>query len=246
MTLDLDPKVGELKAGAPLPVDVGLAGRIALAIASVGAFSADGFNQEKSYRYISADQVLARGGAALAQQGVVVVPSVVESIMTVVDRGPSKAPRMDAHVKLQMVITDGSSSIVAQWSGWGADFSAPDKALYKAITSGHKYFLMKLLCIGVGEEGSEHESGGGDQEEEERPARSSQPSAPKAPMSIEQARVIQITTTNGPRLMGDLTTSQLEAVVSNAKFPAWVEAATVLLAAQRQQQDAASSAGGVG
>src|SRR5207253_8898342 len=66
--------------------------------------------------------------------------------------------RFDSTVHFGMIISDGESQIELPWCGRGSDFSVPDKALYKAITSGHKYFLMKLLNVGVGNEDSEHES----------------------------------------------------------------------------------------
>jgi hypothetical protein len=52
---------------------------------------------------------------------------------------------------------DGNEKIV-RWTGSGVDYATPDKALYKAMTSGHKYFVMKLFMIGVGNEDGEHEN----------------------------------------------------------------------------------------
>jgi hypothetical protein len=60
-------------------------------------------------------------------------------------------------VRFEFVITDGETNLNATWFGRGTDYGAVDKAVYKAVTSGHKYFLMKLLNIGVGNEDSEHD-----------------------------------------------------------------------------------------
>ena len=53
--------------------------------------------------------------------------------------------RWDARVEFLFHICDGTNEMVQKWYGMGSDYSVPDKALYKAITSGHKYFLSKLL-----------------------------------------------------------------------------------------------------
>jgi hypothetical protein len=133
-----------------------LAGKIAKASIEVGAFRADKKNQDQNYAYISADQVLSRAGDALAKQGIAVIPNTVKTTLTTVER-PNKSPRIDAAVEFSMSIRDEDSEITASWIGFGSDYMTPDKAIYKAITSGHKYFLMKLLNIGIGNEDSEHE-----------------------------------------------------------------------------------------
>jgi hypothetical protein len=133
-----------------------LSGKIALASIEVGNFKADKTNQDQKYSYISADQVLSRAGDALAKQGIAVLPSLMSvDIMNVERQG--KSPRLDAKVTYSMTVTDGEKEIIVPWFGFGSDYLTPDKAVYKAITSGHKYFLMKLLNIGIGNEDGEHE-----------------------------------------------------------------------------------------
>jgi len=74
-------------------------------------------------------------------------------------------------------VTDGATEYIVAWFGMGSDYTVPDKALYKAITSGHKYFVSKLFCIGEGNEDSEHET-----EEPAKPAnKPAQRPAPQAP-----------------------------------------------------------------
>lgn len=133
-----------------------LAERIAKASIQVGAFVADKQNRDQGYAYISADQVLDRCGDALAKNGVIVIPEIEEVTLTTVERA-GRSARIDASLVIIMTITDGKDAATAKWCGIGSDYSTPDKAVYKAITSGHKYFLMKLLNIGVGNEDSEHE-----------------------------------------------------------------------------------------
>ena len=147
----------EPKAAVVNPNAATLAGKIAQASMDVGNFKADKTNLDQKYSYISADQVLSRAGDALARNGVVIVPLLKATELSVIER-QGKSPRIDAHVHFDMLIVDGAEKIDVPWEGYGSDYMTPDKAVYKAITSGHKYFLMKLLNIGVGNEDGEHET----------------------------------------------------------------------------------------
>ena len=146
--------------------------KIAKAALEVGGkLGVDKRNLEQKYDYISADKILSVCGQALFTQGIVVIPAITKSEQITVDRGNGKS-RYDCQVDFLMTVTDGTIPLVSEWRGMGSDYSVPDKAMYKAITSGHKYFLMKLLCIGAGNEDGEHE-------EEEQPKR--RPAAPPPP-----------------------------------------------------------------
>lgn len=135
-----------------------LAQRIAKASATVGGkLQTDKKNKQDNYDYISSDKILAVVGQAMADCGVVVFPAVVEHDLQLGQSAGGKT-RYDVRVKFDMTISDGVSTMTMPWFGVGADYAAPDKATYKAITSGHKYFLAKLFCIGVGNEDGEHES----------------------------------------------------------------------------------------
>lgn len=134
-----------------------LISKIASASIKVGALKPDKTNTQQSYDYISADKVLERAGDALAAAGVVIIPSIQSEACERVETGNGKS-RFDSTVTFTMIVTDGETQLEMSWRGRGSDYSVPDKAMYKAITSGHKYFLMKLLNVGVGNEDGEHES----------------------------------------------------------------------------------------
>jgi hypothetical protein len=59
---------------------------------------------------------------------------------------------------MSMMITDGICALERPWYGHGVDYQSPDKATYKAITTGQKYFEMKLLHVSVGNPDGEHEN----------------------------------------------------------------------------------------
>lgn len=138
-----------------------LAAKIAQASIKVGALQPDKKNTQQNYDYISADKMLERAGDALAEAGVVVFPSVTSEEATCVeytDNYGKVKSRYDCMVRFAMIVSDGETQIELPWAGRGSDYAVPDKAFYKAITSGHKYFLAKLLNVGVGNEDGEHET----------------------------------------------------------------------------------------
>lgn len=135
-----------------------LASKIAKASIEVGSLAADKRNKEQNYDYLSADQILQKAGDALSRNGVVIIPSITSTEIKATER-QGKPPRLDAQVSFLMTVTDGTEKHESDWVGFGTDYSTPDKAVYKAITSGHKYFEMKLLNIGIGNEDGEHENG---------------------------------------------------------------------------------------
>lgn len=126
-----------------------------------GKLSADKTNTEQRYDYISADKILSVCGQALFNQGIAVLPEVTEQITNLfeyTDNYGKARRRYDSTVMFQFTISDGEETIKQAFVGMGSDYVVPDKAVYKAITSGHKYFLMKLLCVGAGNEDREHET----------------------------------------------------------------------------------------
>jgi hypothetical protein len=134
-----------------------LASKIAKASAEVGGrLKADKKNTNDNYLYISADKILAECGQALAAQGIAVIPSMTNAEIVQGQTAGGKN-RYDGRISFVMTVTDGETEQTYPWYGFGADYTTPDKAIYKAITSGHKYFLSKLLMIGEGNEDGEHE-----------------------------------------------------------------------------------------
>lgn len=152
------------RGAAEFVAGASIAERIAWASIEVGAFIPDKRNKEQNYEYISADAVLARGGHALATNGLAVVPSVITAEISptkYTTRSGNESTRYDARVEFQFLVTCADSpegQMAVRWFGFGSDYAVPDKAFFKAVTSGHKYFLMKLLNIGAGNEDGEHEN----------------------------------------------------------------------------------------
>jgi hypothetical protein len=198
-----------------------LAAKIANARKQLGSLRPDKVNKDQNYQYISADKVLERGGDVLAEIGIAIIPMVEETTITAVER-PNKSPRLDALLKMSFIITDGQTEYTATWTACGSDYMTPDKAVYKAITSGHKYFLMKLLNIGVGNEDAEHENA----EPEAQPAPADMPAITPDELTLEQA--CELLNSAGVRY-GDIDTEKLSFIANNAKTPPLKKRAAALI-----------------
>lgn len=131
--------------------------KLVKATQELGTFAADKHNPQGRYDYISADQVLGRIGKVLAANGVMVIPAITRTEHLEGQTGKGTKSYV-CNIEFCMKITDGDGAVDMFWAGSGVDYGSPDKALYKAITSGHKYFLMKLFNVGIGNEDGEHEA----------------------------------------------------------------------------------------
>lgn len=172
-----------------------------------GKLRADKRHEQQNYNYLSANQILQEVGNAMADNGLAVVPGVTGSQAELLEP-TNKKPFFNATVTFVMYVSDVDGNVFeTPWLGMGADYTAPDKATYKAITSGHKYFLMKLFNIGIGNMDSEHDSG--EPLEVRQPLPQQQVKQPKQPQKPTPQ-------TNQPaRSAEDVKTALLEAAAKN-------------------------------
>ena len=174
-----------------------------------GKLTADKTNKEQNYEYLSSDKIISVCGQALATKGIVVIPEVTSQDILVYEYDKFGKPmrRWDAKVEFAFTVTDGETELKQCWQGCGSDYTTPDKALYKAITSGHKYFLMKLVCVGIGNEDSEHET----EPEETVKAKTAKQTAG---ITLEDAK--NVTNREGVKY-GDLPTDKLSYMYNEVK-----------------------------
>lgn len=113
------------------------------------------------YNYITADNVLLNAGQSMAQHGLVIIPSIIYQETNAVSYTSynQEKTRYECTVVFEMTVgcSDSDSKIVERWVGYGVNHQSPDKALYAAITSGHKYFYLKLFAVAVDNTDSEHD-----------------------------------------------------------------------------------------
>ena len=189
-----------------------LASKLASVRAKIGSLAPDKTNKDQNYKYISADKILERAGDALAEAGIIILPAINSCDVTFFER-PNKSPRIDAIIRMEMVVTDGETALNSLWIGSGSDYTAPEKAVSKAVTNGHKYYLMKLLNIGIGNEDGEHDS----HAEPEQPSETKQPAQEAPAMTIEQAHAFKAST---GETYGERSTETLAHIANNKKAPA--------------------------
>ena len=134
-----------------------LTSKIAAASKRVGGrLATDKTNREQGYQYLSADAILSVGGQALAEEGVVIFPCVIDWAVNQFTTEKGKT-RYDARVNYVFTVAADEEARDFVWVGLGSDYVVPDKAYYKAVTSGHRYFVAKLLNVGAFNEDGEHE-----------------------------------------------------------------------------------------
>lgn len=119
--------------------------KLFLARKAAVAVEKKGHNHDGDFKYAKAEDVLAEASKVLEKQSVVIVPS-VESVEY---RTGKTGMLAVAQLEFEVVDTKSGEALTKRWAGTGWDMPG-DKALYKAITGGTKYFLASLLGIPFG------------------------------------------------------------------------------------------------
>ncbi len=100
----------------------------------------------EGYDFVRAEDVAEEARRLLKGRGIVVIPSVESVEMKVASKS---GLLILAHLTFEIVLVKTGESITKSWIGSGID-NPGDKALYKAITGGTKYFYANLLGIPFG------------------------------------------------------------------------------------------------
>jgi len=132
-----------------------LAAKIAKAMGGIDDVPKRGkvkYSGTTKYEYATADDLISAAQDALASVGVAIFPSVTDEIWK--DKGKSA---VQMTIKYTVVDGDSGDTMVCRWRTDGVD--SGDKARWKALTQGHKYFLRKLLNIPTGEKSLDAEFG---------------------------------------------------------------------------------------
>ncbi len=126
--------------------------KLAEVMAAVERVPKRGRNEFHRYDYATEADIVATVRGELAQRQVMLIPAVQNHERH--DITTKKNERGDPITVLHMTFTfyDGESaeSIVMPWIGVGQD--GGDKGVYKAMTGGEKYFLMKTFLMPTGDD----------------------------------------------------------------------------------------------
>lgn len=131
-----------------------LAAKLAELMAEVESLPKNGWNDHFKYHFVQEADVVAALRAGLSRRKIAFLPSVTDVQDTTVVTKTQQGEKTKIITTVRMVFTfkDGETGEVIRrkWAGRGED--ASDKGLYKAITGGNKYFLLKCFLISTGDD----------------------------------------------------------------------------------------------
>jgi len=128
-----------------------LARKLAEIVLEVSGVAKRGRNEFHKYDYVLESDVLWAIRETLAKRNIVVIPEILKSTDSRDITGKSSTSTV-TQVEMMLHITDADSGekLSLAWTGVGMDTG--DKGIYKAITGGYKYFLMKLFMLASGDD----------------------------------------------------------------------------------------------
>jgi len=128
-----------------------IAGKVARVMTTVRKLRKDGSNEYDHYKYISADSAFEIVGGAMAEVGLVALPSIVELTTEAMSSATGKSQfRTVVHGLITLADADTGDTWSGDWYGEGVDRA--DKSINKAMTAMMKYYLLRLFQIGSGED----------------------------------------------------------------------------------------------
>lgn len=119
-------------------------------IKSVGVIPRNGWNERFKYKFTKETDVSDALRIACCEVGLVMIPTVHDVVYSIV-KSSSGADQYRASLMLKITLIDPDSGESIEMDFPGDAMDMQDKALAKAITSAHKYALIKLSMNGGGE-----------------------------------------------------------------------------------------------
>lgn len=177
---DMPPPTDSTLAPEPVapvnPARAALATKLSRIMGSVPNIPKNGWNEHFKYQFATEADVSAALQQRFAAENIVVLPEAFNA------RREGKLTILD----MQFTILDGDTGYAEpiRWTGNGEDTS--DKALWKAITGGVKYFLMKLVLAPTGDDPEATDADG--RSTRKAPRRGAQPQAQRQPPPDNAAR----------------------------------------------------------
>jgi hypothetical protein len=112
----------------------------------VGAVKKTGYNHEQEYRFVEEAEVVRVMRSALAKAGLSLAVTTSEiTLMNTIKTAVGELSNYTIKMLFILVDTETGFSQSYPWLAMGSDQT--DKALYKAYTSGVKYFLLKNFLL---------------------------------------------------------------------------------------------------
>ena len=126
-----------------------LAARLASIAKDIGWIEKGGTNDAQKYKFVQESDVVAKLKPALAEAGVIVVPT--HRLISVVPFTTARGSQQFlTTIESTFSFTDGAEFINVQTIGQGADTG--DKGVYKAMTGAKKYALLQAFLLATGDD----------------------------------------------------------------------------------------------
>lgn len=118
---------------------------------SVGWLPKSARNKEQGFDYTPAPELYAYVRPLLANAGLVIIPSILETVQEPVGKTRNGTTIYKTRLKLELTLNaEGFAPLTVAWAGEANDYG--DKGINKALTNGTKSFLLSLLLISTGED----------------------------------------------------------------------------------------------
>jgi hypothetical protein len=129
-----------------------LVGKLAEVMGLMRNVPKEGFNKAQSYRYVREDDVARMASELLAERGIWIHQTVLETItVDLYKTSTGNLMRMTTvRMRFKFIDASGEETEPQEFVGTGADTG--DKGIYKAMTGAEKYFLMKSFLISTGDD----------------------------------------------------------------------------------------------
>lgn len=158
------------------PVPKALFKKISTIVGEMPLVALNGWNDHAKYAYAKEADIVDALRPLFMKHGIALAPTLVGESMKPLQYKSSQGDRMQmfAKVRMQYLLIDSESGeyIVLFFTGTGADTMPGDKAIYKASTGCHKFFIKRLLQIASGDD-PENDGGKADAAKGGKPAAAS-------------------------------------------------------------------------
>lgn len=136
-------------------------------MAEMGTINKDGYNDHNKYTYIKESTIAKKIQPLLVKHRVFIVPNMISSVTRQITTSQGKSQNFTTvEVDYMIICADSGETVTSKAFGEGMDTG--DKALYKASTGAHKYFLIRTFNLGSDEDA-----------EDDSPDINTDPQAPK-------------------------------------------------------------------
>jgi hypothetical protein len=136
-----------------------LAMKVAQVMADIDAVPKNGRNDFHNYNYSTDDDVMQSVRPVMAKHNLIALPSVVDRSVERVSTGKKESDyQLHTRITLSITLVDGDSgqSKTMRWQGEAQD--GQDKGLYKAYTSGIKYWALKTFLLSADADVETHDA----------------------------------------------------------------------------------------